>query len=251
MKTKPILFSGPMVRALIEGRKTQTRRALKPQPEVRYVAGWGIGRPGHPNEWTPCSGGGATAMQWQTWAEKVRLRFAVGDLLYVRETWCPANTDNGPAVLFKADFHRRHLVDESYPVDYDKYPAGRGAWSAWAADVERGTTKAWRPAIHMPTWVSRTTLAVTDVRVQRLQDITEEDAEAEGVAKVRDHCYVVRGFDYDLAGLCHSRPSIPYAKLWDHINGADSWDANPWVVAVSFAVHKCNVDEFLAARKAA
>ncbi len=105
----------------------------------------------------------------------------------------------------------------------------------------------------MPRWASRITLEVTDVRVQRLQEISQEDALAEGVTKVRDHCYVIRGIDYDEIAHCHSCPIARFAKLWDSLNAERGfgWDQNPWVCATSFIVHQMNVDDFLAQREAA
>lgn len=235
--TKPILFSGPMVRALLGGRKTQTRRLIKPQPvtpedfagHVRcayiephtYLEMFGAHRQ---------IGGGSIPAMRQT-----ALRYGFGNLLWVREAWCPANSDNGPVLCFAADLHRRYLVDESYPVDYGRFPAGRAAWTPWAADVERGTTKAWRPGIHLPRWASRLTLEVTDVRVQRLQEISKPDVIAEGVTEREGQPLA------DVVCGWHE----PYAKLWDAINGAGAWDANPWIVALTFKVHNVNIDAFL------
>jgi hypothetical protein len=104
---------------------------------------------------------------------------------------------------------------------------------------------------HIEKW--KRELEVTAVRVQRLQEISDDDALAEGVTKVRDHCYVIRGIDYDEIGLCHSGPIAPFAKLWDSLNAERGfgWDQNPWVIALTFVVHQQNVDQLLAARKAA
>ena len=100
----------------------------------------------------------------------------------------------------------------------------------------------WRPSIHMPRIASRLTLEVTEVRLQRLHEITEEEALEEGVVRVREHCHVIRGFGYDAAALCHSSAITPFAQLWDQINGAGAWDANPFVVAITFKPHLVNID---------
>lgn len=240
MRERPILFSAPMVRAILEGRKTQTRRVVKQQLradtagfltglEVDFLTHWPINGGDYTGPGISCPYG------------------QPGDRLWVRETWCPANSENGPVVLFAADCDRRYLVDESYPVDYEKYPAGRSAWTAWAADVESGSTKDWRPSIHMPRWASRISLEITDVRVERLQDLSEADAIAEGVDPARG----VLGDDdmmvpaimsaHDMGNL--DKPMMPaaiarFVLLWDSINGKNpgvtNWNANPWVWVVSF-----------------
>jgi len=213
MRGKPILFSAPMVRAILAGRKTQTRRILKPQPLIR--------------------GGAAT---------RRRLPYAPGDLLWVRETWRLTHVGGGrggdvvPFNSYEVTRRATELDVECFTFEGEEDPFIR-----FASD-------GWRPSIHMPRWASRLTLEVESVKVERVQEISEADAEAEGVTKVRDHCYVIEGFDYDLAGLCHSRATIPFAKLWDHINGPDAWDANPWVVAVTFRAHHANIDAMAYAR---
>lgn len=215
MSEKPILFSGPMVQAILAGRKTQTRRVIKPLIPAGYRLWW---RPiDNHFVWTDHQQG-----------EKGNLinltsPYQPGDLLWVRESWCPANSENGPVVCYRADLHRRYLVDESYPVDYDRFPAGRGAWICWASDLESGTEGAWRPSIFMPRWASRITLRVTNVRAQHLQDISEEDAKAEGISAWHD---TTTGTVY--------RPE--FQLLWDSINAKRgySWASNPWVWAVTF-----------------
>jgi hypothetical protein len=203
MADKPIIFSAPMVNAISAGRKTQTRRVIKPQPPVKiYNDG--------ANRWYPSGVWGG-----KDWFAP----YQVGDTLWVRETWCPANSENGPVVCYKADLARCYLVDESYPVDYALFPAGRNAWTCWASDLESGVEGAWRPSIFMPHWASRITLRVTNVRAQRAQDISEDDAAAEGIER-------------------HSGPYIlDFAKLWDSINGKKHpWNSNPFVWAYTFEV---------------
>ena len=197
---EPILFSGPMVRALLDGRKTQTRRVLR---------------------------------------EDERQRYAVGDVLWVKEEWSGHYhfRDTPPA-------KRVSFMTPDGPIlreDIWYWADGRPA----TGDYERP-----RSPLFMPRWASRITLEVTAVRVQRLQEISDDDALAEGVTKVRDHCYVIQGFGYDLSGLCHSSPIVPFAHLWDSLSGKRGygWDQNPWVIAPTFSVHNQNVDELLAAR---
>jgi hypothetical protein len=104
----------------------------------------------------------------------------------------------------------------------------------WAdGNPESGDFTRPKPSIHMPRWASRLTLLVTDVRVQRLQEISAEDCAREGVI-VPDHVLIRDGFM--LSARSHFR------DLWNSIYGPDAWDANPWVAAISFTVHRCNID---------
>jgi len=97
-----------------------------------------------------------------------------------------------------------------------------------------------RPSIHMPRWASRITLTVTDVRVQRLQDCSEADAKAEGIIGAG----LIWGLGVEPPDPARAAsPVEAYARLWDIINGPEAWDANPWVVALTFAVHLCNIDK--------
>lgn len=186
MKDLPILFSGPMVKAILDGRKTMTRRLA-----MMSVCG------GH-KHFVP-------AVDDRAWVEKVmdRTRFQVGRRMWVRETWYD---DNG----------LRHT--EPTPTQPDRHIFYRADGEPqWEAD---GPTP-WRPSIHMPRWASRITLRITAHRIERLHEITEDDARAEGCAGGRfgegdDDC------------KC-------FACLWDRINGKRApWASNPWVEVVSF-----------------
>lgn len=219
MHVSPILFSGPMVRALLVGSKTQTRRILKPQPEtdkagfVRFGPG-GWFAPHVISAALQCGG--------------IKLPHAPGDLLYVRESWAPDSQDDPERALYKADGSEHRL------------PMGRH----------------WKPSIHMPRWASRITIEVEAVKVERLQDISEEDAAAEGVEMggmtfmhgYIDYCDKHRGA---IAQRHYADPRKSYRSLWRLIHGRPSWAANPWVVATTFKVHLKNVDALLAERKAA
>ena len=196
MTDRPIIFSAPMIRALIDGRKTQTRRVLK-DTETRepYVAD-GVVLWDHPD---------GPVYRW----ERVP---AVGDRLWVREAYAfgwPVN----PGERLPRDEGPDHAV--TYRAD-GQAPFGGGKW---------------HPSIHMPRWASRLTLVVTDVRVQRLQDISEADARAEGVSGSAGGTWGCEGLIED------------YSDLWNSIYGPDAWDANPWVAALTFDVHRCNIDQ--------
>ena len=200
MADRPILFSAPMVRALLAGSKTQTRRPLKIQPlDILPMQGDAAGR-----EWVALM-----TRDPEPKGTVLRCRYGVpGDRLYVRETWQAVNGND----------RARHIVT---------HPAPDRGWIEYAA-TPRDDEPAykWRPSIHMPRWASRITLEVTAVRVERLQDISEADAIAEGVNVHSDHHGKPRTSIYS--------PVQAYHDLWESINGPGSWDANPFVWVISF-----------------
>ncbi len=188
MKERPILFSAPMVRAILDGSKTQTRRIIKPQPFARpekrddeYL--WDVFAGDEQSGTIACPFG------------------QPGDNLWIRETWAinPNFGQDDREVVFRATSQSA---------------------SGW-----------WKPSIHMPRWASRITLEITGVRVDRLQDISEADAISEGVHAGNgefEGCYWIgKAISGTTAKEC-------YARLWDQINGAGSWDVNPWVWVIEF-----------------
>ncbi len=209
-RTKPILFSAPMVRALLEGRKTQTRRVIKP---LKKFPECNICRPD------------LAAFDHQVWFHgeyetvgvMVDAPYSVGDLLWVRETW----SHTGTGVWKIADIYQALDGNVVYRADSDNPSIG------------------YFSSIHMPRWASRLTLRVTDVRAQRLHDISEEDAIQEGAGQYTSQSPIQRTFNPDWKGS-YKRG---FQVIWDNINGTESWDANPWVWAYSFEVIKKNVDE--------
>jgi hypothetical protein len=198
IKERPILFSAPMVRAILDGRKTQTRRICKPQPPEHTESIVTYHHPddddGRGSRFWPFYDG--ALMEPAGWPQPCRYG-APGDRLWVRETWA-----------------RYEIDQDSHSVAYRATPA---------AEVPRDIR--WRPSIHMPRNASRITLAITDVRVERLQEITEEDARVEGVTR--------NEWEYD-NGEGPETYRDAYACLWDHINGRGSWDENPWVWVIEF-----------------
>lgn len=232
MTVKPILFSGPMVRALLEGRKTQTRRVLK---SPRDGSGWYR----HPETGAIINSMGGPLPT---------VPYAPGDLLWVRENAAVRYTSWN-----KTDGHR-HSVD--YAADFDdgghyiaKTSCGAGIRKGEAPSLfprrshRRDGRLQWCPSIHMPRWASRLTLKVTDVRVQRLQDISEEDARAEGVENDSDGWR-----DYTMPHTqCCGSARDSFRTLWNSLNEERGfgWEANPWVVAVSFNVIHANVGTVL------
>lgn len=205
MKERPILFSGPMVRAILDGRKTQTRRLLSCPPWAHVddmVSAWRAGLPalGLLHDGRP--------------VKQVSLTpYGVpGDRLWVRETWRPvspewAAPDGGPVIVRYAGDGAEHMHSE-----------GRiGDWR-WPEAARRGMV----PAIHMPRWASRIDLEIVSVRVERLQDITEEDARSEGIG------------DGATEGIFDGARA-EFGALWNHINGARAtWESNPWVWVINF-----------------
>lgn len=233
MFDKPILFSAPMVRAILSGAKTQTRRVLK-TPR------------GCPKDYVYTPGALVDpAMGWWQDPKHDRvgwssaLPYSAGERLWVKETWADVNTESGPALLYRADNHLHFCTDDAYPVEYERYPGC--LFSMWCGDLLRGELgHKWRSPRYMPRWASRITLEVETVRVERLQAITEEDAEAEGCPPCQrcGDCGWINegpdgGWQCDMPG-CGDGYVDRYAVLWDQINGAGSWDANPFVAAVTF-----------------
>lgn len=190
MKEKPILFSGPMVQAIMAGRKTMTRRIVKPQPAAVFhgVPFRRVHGHGEKPEPIDCPYG------------------QPGDRLWVRETFgCIGRSPkDGPPCK------------------------GEEASTCYKAtdDVVPHIIK-WRPSIHMPRWASRITLEVTEVRLERLQGITEEDCYLEGALRKPSK-------DSPFPHTFETVARATFMNLWESINGYGSWDENPWVWVVQF-----------------
>lgn len=204
MKSTPILFSGPMVRAILEGRKTQTRRVCK-LPEGSHDVCWWNGYDGtrdHPGYANP----GVRAVV-PSGLRIISCPYGfVGDRLWVRETWGPC--DGG--IMYRAS--------EPGPAKPDD---GR-----------------WHPSILMPRWASRLTLEIVSVRVERLQAISEEDARAEGIECETGLAYldrVCRNGGLPSSIRADPPPVSDYRRLWDKIEGKRApWSSNPWVWRIEF-----------------
>ena len=219
MREHPLLMKGPFVRATLEGRKTQTRRPIKcgcnhlheGGNPVKLFGEWSLSRP--PHQYT-----GGDLYYWRgkrpelgDWIETVQTdvddcltsRVAcplgkAGDRLWVRETWTAAMHDpNGPAdCLYRADDNR---------------------------GVEDLAEAKWTPSIHMPRWACRLVLPLVSVRVERVQDITEDDARAEGLRRTEN------GWTDGATGYDVTSARAAFQELWASIYGQESWDANHWV----------------------
>lgn len=258
MTDKPILFSAPMVRALLDGRKTMTRRVITPSNFKLLGHDFKFHRPDM--ERLRSAFNGARGFRWiegafswlaepdermHPFAVAVDCRgkpkFAPGDRLWVRETWAPLNalTHSDPGVQALADL---------------------GFYRADDGTVD-GEISRWQSSIHMPRRLSRLTLIVTDVRVERLQDISEDDAIAEGTIwrNVIIGCHGATGRHVEITAdrywhgaedddnEGHESAVDAYIDLWDHINGEGAWEANPWVTVTTFTVHRQNIDQMEAA----
>ncbi|HBN9749073.1 TPA: hypothetical protein L3923_003537 [Pseudomonas aeruginosa] len=218
MKERPILFSGPMVRAILEGRKTVTRRVVKPQPDF-------LGSMVDPNTPFKTLDAGLHARITCPYGEP-------GDRLWVRETWTDVNMCGAPALAYRADEDIRDLMEEPGFLDdrgafnYDDPRVKPYPFACWYAELDQAR---WRPSIHMPRWASRILLEITAVRIERLQDISEKQALAEGVELEGEGvCWA------GAAGTASDSPVESFRLLWELINGAGSWNANPWVWVVEF-----------------
>ncbi len=217
MTEKPILFSAPMVRAILDGAKSQTRRIMKPQPDDD----------GHVTVGEIGTSLGVAYLRGERGGQCLRVPCPYGFLgsrLWVRET-CRA--EELPSGLDGV----RYLADDCF-IPIENTEAASDAWLSLAAYGQRlsGHQKCRKvSAIHMPRWASRITLEITGIRVERLQDINEADAIAEGV-QVDSVGHAVReGDDVAWGGA-----RTAYAELWEQINGPGSWAANPCVWVVEF-----------------
>ncbi|WP_200782950.1 hypothetical protein [Klebsiella variicola] len=224
MKERGMIFNAEMVRALLSGRKTQTRRIMKVQPESNQLGLLLI------TDSTKRSDIGK-----YHWAESnatgnhVRSKLfscpfgAVGDRIWVRETWSSdfANYYPNDRVWYAADNNRR--------LDIEVVDGVRGIYSP-ESDVH--VPFRWQPSIHMPRWASRILLEITDVRVERLNAISEKDARAEGI--IDGGC--LNCGEPEPCGCANPEPDATdaFAYLWQSIYGQESWNANPWVWVIEF-----------------
>lgn len=225
---RPILFSGPMVRAILDGRKTVTRRIVSGAPDGACCAVYGPDCIAGDGSASP-----ACAMFFDGPTVESRGLGVVrcpygspGDRLWVRETWMPRAAPCG-------------VESFSNGVIYAATPDSGGGYAVHAreshADEIARLSKpgfTWRPSIHMPRWASRLTLEVVGIRVERLQEITEDDARAEGVNPSDAHIVIKDGNRQPDMERTHRGA---FACLWDDINGdRASWASNPWVWRVEF-----------------
>lgn len=221
MKEHPILFSTTMVQAILGGRKTQTRRIVKPQPDFAQ-------------DKPHCFTEFMQAMSPPK-SEEINCPYGQpGDRLWVRETFAYTINDHEPydTISYKADnFHR----DVNRP-GFEFTGEDMCGWlvsicqNGWH-DADLSECLKWKPSIHMPKSAARIWLEITEVKVERLQDISKEDAKAEGIKYKGITCYDYMTGLYDLFD-----PRSSFTSLWYKINGPESWHTNPWVWVVKFKV---------------
>ncbi|AVU77111.1 hypothetical protein [Pseudomonas rhizophila] len=207
IKERPILFSAPMVRAILEDRKTVTRRAIKVQPHIDASGNFCVGRSNYGQD---------------GYGRPVTKHFIngycpygkPGDRLWVRETWAEIRVAQAP--------------DQEWIVYRE-------------CDNRTDYGGPWKPSIFMPRRACRILLEITDVRVERLQDISEEQAKAEGIVGVAfrpdDGWPICTGYMVgpdDGKSQLQTTAAGAFAGLWSSINGQENWDANPWVWVVEF-----------------
>lgn len=193
MAIKPILFNTEMVRAIMDGRKSCTRRMVKPQPDEKHTYPLGFVTDSTEKKEVGCFGFGIN--EYGGSIQYTKPQYQPGDILYVRETWGhPISLNSDKQYVFRAD----KIAESGFKND----------------------SHIWHPSIHMPKKAARIWLNVTNVRVERLQDMTDDDAEAEGC------------FDY-------TSTALGFPDVWDSTikkSNLDSygWDANPWVWVIEF-----------------
>lgn len=209
MKERPILFSGSMVKAIIEGRKTQTRRIVKPQPPLRVTSLYGHGINGYELEDSEARPLHKFGFQGEEHNDVWTCPYGQpGDRLWVRESW---------QTVTCWQEYGAWLRDES------EFEPKAGDLVAYRATEKDPSALRWRPSIHMPRWASRILLEIVSVRVERLNDISDDDAIEEGVS------ISPPASEWDF-------PKRRYQELWESINGKGSWDKNPWVWVIEFKV---------------
>ncbi|MFY7349551.1 hypothetical protein ACOTXF_13730 [Enterobacter cloacae complex sp. IR53041] len=227
MKERGMIFNGEMVRAILDGRKTQTRRIMKIQPSDGFHPthnGYDLDLNAH--WYTP---GVVDKNGYLQPAKKDVFGVAdenegytcpfgaVGDRIWVREAF------QGPLVSEEFLEEYRAYPEKFENPEYCEYAADGGPRPEYC-DLDDNLRHGWRPSIHMPRWASRLTLEITSVRVERLRDLSEDDAKSEGITPPSGG--VLPGWEY----------RINFRELWMSIYGSDNWEANPWVWVIEFKV---------------
>lgn len=207
MKERGMIFNAEMVRAILDGRKTQTRRIVKLQPDEDGLAK-------------------VTNGPWVDTSERnYRCPFGdVGDRIWVRETF------QGP--LFDYEQMEAYLEDSSRfeKPEFCQYAADGGHRPEYQ-DADDNLRHGWRPSIHMPRWASRILLEITEVRVERLNSIHDVDAMREGIQNLTTCSHA----NFGIPGVVNAQhPVRAFQLLWESIYGADSWKFNPWVWVIEF-----------------
>lgn len=216
MKERPIILSTPMVQAVLDNKKTMTRRIIKGVPDMGER--WTVSNPYHTSEFWTFSGNTEA---------KIKCQYGnVGDELWVRETWAPYPFgDPGRSatyIAYKADNSVMHC--HLTPGFHKSYTSG---------DASR--ILKWKPSIHMHRHASRINLKITSIRVEQIQDIKESDCIAEGIqSDEHDGKLVYKNYDKTIGGETWGNALYSFQSLWASINGQESWFRNPFVWVIEF-----------------
>ncbi|HDG5313087.1 TPA: hypothetical protein PCI30_000660 [Klebsiella pneumoniae] len=232
MKERGMIFNGEMVRAILDGRKTQTRRPIK-WKQTRFTE---IGEREDGSKWPWSEDAEHACDFWHPCPFG-----AVGDRIWVRETWATLGNEDGCCIDWEGNLCKgdERSAARIYRASCEQRPGDYGLWSIpddayWKPHTkEHKFEGAWRPSIHMPRWASRILLEITDVRVERLNAISEEDATAEGVPPARSLLPDYPGTFLTPKGD-FATAKVAFQRLWESIYGEESWKANGWVWVISF-----------------
>lgn len=234
MKERGIIFNGEMVSAILDGRKTQTRRIIKSVPATHNFHGWVMSSTQAKDEGKACWAIGDSPLL----KEPIRLNCPlgkIGDRLWVRETWSVVShefDDDGLMIDYVPDRPTKAVHEMPYGHGYF---TGHVIYSAdgdftWGDDDGCIDGRScWKPSIHMPRWASRITLEITDVRVERLNDISRSDAIAEGAPPSHP---TIDAISRECGFPDFSRSW--FGQTWWHIYGKKNWQDNPWVWVIEF-----------------
>lgn len=233
MTERGMIFNGEMVRAILDGRKTQTRREVKLNLDIASLAttyDWATSLAANHYQ-------GLTEEQIQQKAESLRgvihpvilgngqmvsiicPHGKPGDRIWVRETFCPVDDTQYGGEKW-VDYRATPKFEASHPAGWDSAPNDAEALK-------------WRPSIHMPRWASSILLEITDVRVERLNTISEKDATAEGVPPAGSFLPDYPGIFQTPKGD-YATAKVAFQRLWESIYGEESWKANSWVWVIEF-----------------
>lgn len=239
MKERGMIFNGEMVRAILDGRKTQTRRIIKQRHLFKPVRGFGfepesLNYPVH----IPSGEEGENALAW---AKDNCPHGNPGDRIWVRETWSQLGNEDGCAIDWNDELVKGGGPEAAriYRASCEQKTGNYGLWSIpddafWKPHTDNMEFEgSWRPSIHMPRWASRILLEITDVRVERLADISEQNAATEGLSPAGDLLPAYPGTYLTPKGD-FATAKVAFQRLWESIYGEVSWQVNPWVWVIEF-----------------
>ena len=243
VKERPIIFSGEMVKAILDRKKTMTRRVVKSNFINHYKHAHIIRQSTDKKREGKAYFYDTPVGSMVLSSQLVNNPYGkVGDRLWVRETWAPVNSCGESALAYKADneiiclSENEEFLDEYGTLNYTDPRLAKYAFADWADDLVNGVEGAWKSPITMPRWASRILLEITDIRVERLQDISETDAKKEGMPPSHpsiDKISMQHGFN-SFSQSC-------FAQSWDSLydeNSPKRWANNQWVWVIEFKVIK-------------